>query len=126
MPSQDAQAQPASDSLEQEEPNAYSTIRKTITLPKDADIDAIQISYADGVLRITAAKKSANVAEEVDEEMAGMEAEVRRKRERWETLRCEMEEERESVLEAEVKLREAKVAKRQKIASERRQLSITQ
>jgi HSP20 family molecular chaperone IbpA len=124
-PSEQPLSQPTTNSSLQEESTASFKIRTAINLPKDADIDTIKMSFADSVLRIEAAKKAANVTEQVDEETAAARAEFKRKRERWETLRRELKEAGENVVEAEAKLRKARVAKRQKIASERRQLSIT-
>jgi HSP20 family molecular chaperone IbpA len=123
--SHDAQAQSENNSLQQQDSNASFKVRKTIMLPKNADIESIKMSYADGVLRIEAAKRPADHTEEADEETAAMETELKRKRERYETLQRELEDERERVVEAEAQLRQAKVAKRQKIASERRQLTVT-
>lgn len=102
------------------------TLRKAVSLPKDADIDALQVSYTDGVVRIEASRKASDAEAQADEETQDMQANIKRKRERLESLRRELDEERERVLEAEAKLKEAMAVKRQKIASERRQLTITQ
>mmetsp|Transcript_34361 Transcript_34361/g.81943 ORF Transcript_34361/g.81943 Transcript_34361/m.81943 type:complete len:245 (-) Transcript_34361:50-784(-) len=102
------------------------SLRKAVNLPQDADIDAISLSYADGMLTIEVPKRTKSKADEVDEETAALESDLKRKRASVEMIRRELEEERMAMLEAESKLREAHAAKRLRIAQERRELPISQ
>eukprot|EP00961_Rhodomonas_salina_P070976 953044-Rhodomonas_salina.1 len=58
------------------------SLRKAVTLPQDADIDAISLSYADGMLTIEAPKRTRSEAEEEEEEAAALESDLKRRRER--------------------------------------------
>eukprot|EP00961_Rhodomonas_salina_P045496 611063-Rhodomonas_salina.2 len=55
---------------------------KAVNLPQDADTDATSLSYADGMLTIEVPKRTRSEAEEVDEEAAALESDLKRRRER--------------------------------------------